>query len=62
MRHKEPVELGQYKENNWIYPKICHTCHNYKKDGVCSEFGEEPPEDFALQDEACPSWEDEIPF
>jgi hypothetical protein len=63
MRHPEPPIVALWRQNPGI-PKCCHTCIYYTEDGLCSEFGAEPPEDHAATLNACESWasEDCIPF
>lgn len=62
-RHPEPQFLIDYRE--WVKagpPKCCHTCEKHTHDGVCTEFGMEPPEDFAATESACDKWVFDLPF
>lgn len=62
-RHPEPPIVTQYRATIKAEPpKVCHTCDNYTKQGICAEFGEAPPESFASEPGACQLWIEEIPF
>jgi len=43
-------------------PKCCHTCEHYGTDGLCVEFFQEPPAEFAAEVDVCDKWESELPF
>jgi hypothetical protein len=63
MRHPEPEIVTIYRKTiKALPPKVCTTCDHYSGDGICYEFSEAPPEDFAQQDGACKLWEEEVPF
>ena len=63
MRHAEPDLVTDYKR--WLAagpPRCCHTCDHYGVDGLCVEFFQEPPAEFAAEVDACDKWECEVPF
>jgi hypothetical protein len=63
MRHSEPHTVTVYRQTLKARPpKVCHTCDHYDERGICAEFSEAPPEDFAQQDGACKLWQEEVPF
>ena len=63
MRHPEPEIVTIYRATTRAEPpKVCHTCDHYGKDGICAEFNDEPPEEFASEPNGCSLWECEIPF
>lgn len=63
MRHPEPFSVTLYRETLKAEPpRVCHTCDHYSKDGVCAEFNEAPPSEFADSPGACALWVWELPF
>ena len=63
MRHPEPPIVTYYRQTLKAEPpQVCHVCDNYTKDGICSQFGEAPPESFANEPGECSLWVWEIPF
>jgi hypothetical protein len=63
MRHPEPPSVIHYRATIKAEPPmVCHTCDNYRPDGICAEFGEAPPEEFAREHGECSFWVWEIPF
>lgn len=63
MRHPEPPIVIQYRATLKAEPpQVCHTCDWYTKDGICSEFGEAPPQAFAAEPGECSLWVWEVPF
>jgi len=63
MRHPEPPSVIHYRETLKAEPpQVCTTCDHYGKDGVCAEFNEHPPIDFASEHGACALWVWKIPF
>lgn len=63
MRHPEPTIVIHYRATLKAEPpQVCHTCDNYTKDGICSEFGEAPPQAFAAEPGECSLWVWEVPF
>jgi len=58
-RHKEPDILALWRKGP---PKFCHTCEHYDNEGICQKHQQEPPEEFARTEDACPEWLYEIPF
>ena len=63
MRHAEPESVTIYRATLKAEPpKVCHTCDFYSKEGVCMEFNQEPPEQFANMPGQCSLWVWEIPF
>jgi len=62
-RHPEPEIVKIYRATiNAPVPQVCTTCDNYTKDGICSEFGEAPPQAFAAEPGECSLWVEEVPF
>lgn len=62
-RHPEPEIVKIYRATiNSPVPQVCTTCDNYRPDGVCAEFGEAPPPEFANEPGGCALWVWEIPF
>jgi hypothetical protein len=67
MRHEQPKIVSDYYAKISALraikePKCCHTCENYSENGICQEFSEEPPADFAAQPNQCDKWMCIIPF
>ena len=63
MRHPEPAIVTLYRQTlKAEAPQVCTTCDNYQKDGICSEFGEAPPQAFASEPGECSFWVLEVPF
>lgn len=63
MRHPEPPIVTLYRETlKADPPRVCHTCDHYSKNGLCAEFNEAPPVEFADSHGACALWVWEIPF
>jgi hypothetical protein len=63
MRHSEPTIVTVYRTTLRAEPpRVCTTCDHYGQDGVCAEFQDEPPADFASEPGGCSLWEIEIPF
>lgn len=63
LRHQEPETVRKYRKAvQTPPPRCCHTCDHYRDDGVCEKFDMEPPEDFAATEDACPEYEQEVPF
>ena len=63
MRHPEPPSVIHYRATLKAEPPmVCHTCDHYRPDGVCAEFGEAPPPEFANEPGGCALWVEEIPF
>ena len=63
MRHPEPPIVTYYRQTlKAEVPQVCTTCDNYTKDGICSEFGEAPPEAFANEPGECSLWIETVPF
>lgn len=62
-RHPEPAIVTHYRATLKAEPpRVCHTCDHYRPDGVCAEFNEAPPPEFASEPGGCALWELEIPF
>ena len=62
-RHPEPEIVKIYRATiNAPVPQVCTTCDNYTKDGICAEFGEAPPAEFASEPGGCALWVEEVPF
>jgi hypothetical protein len=62
-RHPEPASVIHYRATLKAEPPmVCHTCDWYTKDGICSEFGEAPPEAFASEPGECSLWVEAVPF
>ena len=62
-RHPEPAIVTHYRATIKAEPpQVCHVCDNYTKDGVCAEFGEAPPPEFANEPGGCALWVWEVPF
>ena len=63
MRHPEPAIVTHYLATLAAEPpRVCHTCDHYRPDGVCAEFGEAPPPEFASEPGGCALWVWEVPF
>ena len=63
MRPTEPEFLAEWRK--WMAlgpPRCCHTCISYDAEGYCRRYGMRPPEDFAKTQDACPDWDEDIPF
>lgn len=58
-RHEEPEHVKLWRNPA---PEICHTCEHYDEEGICQLHQQEPPEDFAKQEGACPDWLIDLPF
>jgi len=43
-------------------PQVCTTCDHYRPDGVCAEYNDTPPVEFANEPGGCALWEWEVPF
>lgn len=62
-RHPEPEIVKIYRATiNSPVPQVCTTCDNYRPDGVCAEFNEPPPPEFASEPGGCALWVWEVPF
>jgi len=62
-RHPEPAIVTHYRNTLKAEPpRVCHTCDHYTPDGICAEFGEAPPPEFANEPGGCALWVWEIPF
>ena len=63
MRHPEPPSVIHYRATlNADVPQVCHTCDHYTKQGICSQFNEAPPKEFASEPGECSFWVWEVPF
>jgi len=62
-RHLEPEIVKIYRATiNAPVPQVCTTCDNYRPDGICAEFGEAPPVEFANEPGGCALWIEAVPF
>jgi len=62
-RHPDPPIVTQWRKLiEQGPPKCCATCDKYRSDGICEEFDEAPPIEFAQTPGACESWVREVPF
>ena len=63
MRHPEPAIVTLYRTTiNAPAPQVCTTCDHYRPDGVCAEYNDIPPAEFASEPGGCSLWQIEIPF
>ena len=63
MRHPEPAIVTHYRATiNAPVPQVCTTCDHYRPDGVCAEFNEPPPPEFASEPGGCALWIEAVPF
>jgi len=67
MRHQRPkVVIDYYEAVDAFFeikePQCCHTCEHYDENGICQEFLEAPPADFAEKLNQCDKWMMIIPF
>jgi hypothetical protein len=67
MRHPRPNIVVDYyakidAARGLREPKCCHTCALYQENGICQEFSEEPPAEFAAQLDQCQEWICIVPF
>jgi hypothetical protein len=62
-RHPEPAIVTHYRATLKAEPpRVCHTCDHYRPDGVCAEYNDTPPPEFASEPGGCALWEWEVPF
>lgn len=62
-RHPEPAIVTLYRTTLAAEPpRVCHTCDHYTEQGVCAEYNDTPPMEFANEPGGCALWELEIPF
>lgn len=62
-RHPEPEIVTLYRTTLRAEPpRVCHTCDHYSAQGVCAEFHDEPPADFASEPNQCELWVEVVPF
>ena len=62
-RHPEPEIVKIYRATiNAPAPQVCTTCDHYRPDGVCAEYNDTPPPEFASEPGGCALWEWEVPF
>jgi len=63
MRHPEPAIVTHYRNTLKAEPpRVCHTCDFYQPNGVCAEYNDTPPVEFANEPGGCALWEWEVPF
>ena len=63
MRHPEPQIVILYRATlNAEPPRVCTTCDHYTEQGVCAEYNDTPPLEFANEPGGCALWEWEVPF
>ena len=63
MRHPEPAIVTLYRKTLAAEPpRVCHTCDFYQPDGVCVEYNDTPPPEFANETGGCALWQIEVPF
>ena len=62
-RHPEPEIVKIYRATiNAPVPQVCTTCDHYTEQGLCAEYNDTPPPEFASEPGGCALWELEIPF
>jgi hypothetical protein len=63
MRHPEPAIVTLYRNTLKAEPpRVCTTCDHYTEQGVCAEYNDTPPLEFANEPGGCALWEWEVPF
>ena len=63
MRHPEPEIVKIYRATiNAPVPQVCTTCDHYRPDGVCAEYNDTPPLEFASEPGGCALWMEAVPF
>lgn len=62
-RHPEPEIVKIYRATiNAPAPQVCTTCDHYRPDGVCAEYNDTPPAEFASEPGGCALWVEAVPF
>lgn len=62
-RHPEPAIVTLYRQTLAAEPpRVCHTCDFYQPNGVCAEYNDTPPAEFASEPGGCALWVWEVPF